>query len=98
MQVALELMLPDPDYAPSMAAQSAKVPLIALTSSFDLLSPRLSELVLPAGEPPPMPEVTINEHCDSLSREDNVRLAWQICDVLSEAISSAMKLRTSLSF
>ena len=40
-----------------------------------------------------MPEVTIHENGDSDFPENDIRLAWQFFNVLSESQTSPMKLR-----
>ena len=60
--VALNLMLPEPDDFPIECAQSAKVPLITLLVRPKFIAPEGRELPFPRGQPPAVPEIPLHEH------------------------------------
>ena len=58
-------MLPNTEDKPALSSQLLEIPLIPAAVSFYLLPPIFAEFILPLGEPPAMPKIAINEHCNS---------------------------------
>lgn len=65
-------MLPDADYLPTACSQPTEVALIARTIRAKFLSPRLRQLSFPDWQPPTVPKITVDEHCNTFLREDDV--------------------------
>lgn len=78
-------MLPDAQDAPAPPPQPREVAPVAPAVRLDPLDPVRGERVPPGGEPPAMPEVSIDEHGHSRFRENEVGRSGQFAHVLAEA-------------
>lgn len=66
-------MLPDADDPPAKGAEFLEVASVTLPIGPELLSPEGRQLMLPSGQSPTMPEVTVYEDRNLLSREYDIR-------------------------
>jgi hypothetical protein len=67
------LVLPDADDSPAKGAELSEVASITLPVGSEFFLPKRGELMLPNGEPPTVPEVTIYEDRNLLLRKYDVR-------------------------
>lgn len=78
-------MLPQADHLPAVSSETPEVPAVPGPVGCDLVPPLRTKLVLPQREPPPVPEIPIDEDGKAESSEHDVRSARKILGVSREA-------------
>ena len=90
----LRLAFPNRDNAPAVAAQGSGMAFVAGGVAFEFFSPPSRPCL---GNPGvfaltvKMPEASMDKDTDAMSRQNDVRIAWQIPAVQPEAVAHGMQ-------
>jgi hypothetical protein len=87
-------VFPNTHDAPAQGFKGRRVPHVARDVALDLATPEVIDLFAPTLEVVAMPEIAIDEHGNTRSREHDVGAPGEAADVLSEAESTAVKSRS----
>jgi len=89
--IGLDLVLPKPDDRPAAPAEATEVFGVPSHIPLDLLAPVGSQTISPLVEPPPVPEVAVDENSDPGSAEDDIGLTRQDCNMNAVPKPSTME-------
>jgi len=77
-------MLPDADDFPTIRPQASEVAFVADAVGAEFVAPEFRELVFPRGQPPTMPEISVDEHGEPFFCKNDVGAARQRADVTTK--------------